>query len=101
MFRQMAAVELLPVLFCSTAPAATALLSGDIQIMFTPPPALPHRGAAGSGGAGVTGSSQLRIAPRGREAAALPDWTGRVRGVQRVKIVKWRRAVRAGNITPD
>lgn len=34
MFRQMAGVELLHVPFRSTAPAATALLSGDIQMMF-------------------------------------------------------------------
>lgn len=34
MFRQMTGVELLHVPFRSTAPAATALLSGDIQMMF-------------------------------------------------------------------
>lgn len=34
MFRRMAGVELLHVPFRSTAPAATALLSGDIQMMF-------------------------------------------------------------------
>jgi tripartite-type tricarboxylate transporter receptor subunit TctC len=64
MFKTMAGVDLLHVPFRSTAPAATALTAGEIQLMFdTLPSSLPHVREGRLKGLGVTSAQRLASLP--------------------------------------